>query len=267
MVEVATQSGTPQGLRDRVIVCVGYGGAMRADDLSRARLQDIEATPWGCVLRLRTSKDDPSGQAAETVVLLRRDDSLDPAGALADLAAAVGAATGPLVPVDVGSYRAMSPEGIADRVRSLAKRAGLRVAPTGHSLRRSRANHAYEAGIDLVTIQRHLRHSSPTITKGYIASLSVWFDNPAATFAARLVPLADIPLVARKQNPRDLTRPRRDHCSVWEAIVWDGRAPTGSTIREDGAGSARDHHAWTRRPGRPGRLRCRWGRRTRRPPC
>ena len=129
MVEVATQAGTPQGLRDRVIMCVGYGGAMRADDLSRARLQDIEATPWGCLLRLRTTKDDPTGQAAEIAVLLRRDDSLDPAAALADLAAAVGAAAGPLIPIDVGSDRAMSPEGIADRVRLLAKRAGLRSLP------------------------------------------------------------------------------------------------------------------------------------------
>ena len=161
MVEVATQAGTPQGLRDQVIVYVGYGGAMRADDLSQARLQDIEATPWGCVLVLRTTKDDPTCQAAETAVLLRRDDSLDPAAALADLVAAVGAATGPLVPIEVGSDQAMSAEGIANRVRSLAKRAGLRVAPTGHLLRRSWSTHAYEAGIDLVTIQRHLRHSSP----------------------------------------------------------------------------------------------------------
>ena len=207
MVEVATQAGTPQDLRDRVIVCVGYGGAMRADDLSRARVQNIGATAWGCVLRLRTTKDDPPGQVAETAVLLRRDDSLDPAAAAAitDLAAAVGAATGPLVSIDVGSDRAMSPEGIADRVRLLAKQAGLRVAPTGQSLRRSWSTHAYEAGLDLVTIQRHLRHSSPTITKGYIASLSVLLDNPAATLAARLVTPAapDLPTMAKKQNKRD----------------------------------------------------------------
>lgn len=205
MVAAATTSGAPESLRDRVIVCVGYGGAMRADDLSRARLEDVEATPWGCVLRLRTAKDDPTGQAGETVVLLRRDDGLDPVAAIADLAAAVGAPAGPLVPVDVRSDRAMSAEGIGDRVRFLAKKAGLRVAPTGHSLRRSWSTHAYEAGVDLVTIQRHLRHSSPTITKGYIASLSPWLDNPAATIAERLLsPTApDIPIITRKQDQRD----------------------------------------------------------------
>lgn len=205
MAGAATASGAPAGLRDRVIVCVGYGGAMRADDLSRARLEDVEATPWGCLLRLRTAKDDPTGQAGETVVLLRRDDSLDPVAAIADLVAAVGAPAGPLVPIDVGSDRAMSAEGIADRIRVLAKKAGLGVAPTGHSLRRSWSTHAYEAGVDLVTIQRHLRHSSPTTTKGYIASLSPWLDNPAATLAERLLSPAapDIPAIARKQDQRD----------------------------------------------------------------
>ncbi|MGI8777329.1 MAG: tyrosine-type recombinase/integrase [Acidimicrobiales bacterium] len=186
MVEV-TGWALPEGLRDRVIVCVGYGGAMRADDLSRARLEDIEVTPWGCVLRLRTAKDDPTGQTGETVVLLRRRDSLDPVAAIDDLIGAVGAPVGPLVPVHVGADRAMSAEGIGDRVRCLAKAAGLRTVPTGHSLRRSWSTHAYEAGVDLVSIQRHLRHSSPTTTKGYVESLSAWVDNPAATLADRLL--------------------------------------------------------------------------------
>lgn len=204
MAGAAAASGSPEGLRDRVIVCVGYGGAMRADDLSRARLEDVEATPWGCVLRLRTAKDDPTGQAGETVVLLRRDDGLDPVAAIADLAAAVGAPAGPLVPIDVRADRAMSAESIADRIRFLAKRAGLRVAPTGHSLRRSWSTHAYEAGVDLVTIQRHLRHSSPITTKGYIASLSPWLDNPAATLADRLLAQAapPIPTIPWKQDQR-----------------------------------------------------------------
>ena len=205
MAGAATASGSPAGLRDRVIVCVGYGGAMRADDLSRARLEDVETTPWGCVLRLRTAKDDPTGQTGDTVVLLRRDDSLDPVAAIADLAAAVGAAAGPLVPIEVGADRAMGAEGIGDRVRVLAKKAGLAVAPTGHSLRRSWSTHAYEAGVDLVTIQRHLRHSSPTTTKGYIASLSPWLDNPAAALADRLLAqvASEIPIVPRKQDQRD----------------------------------------------------------------
>jgi len=185
MAEAAASSAPTAALRDRVIVCVGYCGAMRVDDLSRARLEDVETTPWGAVLRLRTTKDDPTGGHGETVVLLRRADALDPVAAINDLAAATAGPNGPLVPVDVRGDRAMSAGAIADRVRALAKAARLRAAPNGHSLRRSWSTHAYEAGVDLVTIQRHLRHSSPTTTKGYIATLSLWRDNPAATLANR----------------------------------------------------------------------------------
>ncbi len=173
----------PGGLRDRVIVCAGYCGAMRVDDMVRARLEDVEATPWGAVLRLRASKDNPSGAAAETVVLLRRIDALDPIAAIEDLITAVGSSSGPLVPARVGSDRALKADSFAHRLAVLSQQAGLRVTPTGHSLRRSWATHAYEAGVDLVTIQRHLRHASPTTTKGYIESLSPWVDNAAVRLA------------------------------------------------------------------------------------
>lgn len=86
MAMTAGGSSSAIGLRDRLLVCVGYCGAMRPDDLARARLEDVETTPWGAVLRLRGSKDNPFGTATETVVLIRRDDALDPISAIDDLA-------------------------------------------------------------------------------------------------------------------------------------------------------------------------------------
>lgn len=188
----------PGGLRDRVIVCAGYCGAMRLDDMVRARLEDVEATPWGAVLRLRASKDNPMGAAAETVVLLRRNDALDPIAAINDLIAATGSASGPLVPVTLGFDRALKSDSFAYRLEAISQQAGLRVAPTGHSLRRSWATHAYEAGVDLVTIQRHLRHASPTTTKGYIESLSPWVDNAAVRMARPAFPPDEFAEVQRE---------------------------------------------------------------------
>jgi len=182
MASVAAWLG-PFGLQDRVILCAGYCGAMRIDDLARARLEDVEATPWGAVLRLRASKDNPTGKAAETVVLLRRNDELDPIAAIDELIAATRSTTGPLVPVTLGSDRSLRPDAFARRLEAISQEAGLRVTPTGNSLRRSWATHAYEAGVDLVTIQRHLRHAAPTTTKGYIESLSPWVDNAAVRMA------------------------------------------------------------------------------------
>ncbi|MGH9152637.1 MAG: tyrosine-type recombinase/integrase [Acidimicrobiales bacterium] len=52
-----------------------------------------------------------------------------------------------------------------------------RSVPPGHSLRRSWATHAYEAGLDLLSISRQLRHRRTSMTKGYVDSLTPWRDN------------------------------------------------------------------------------------------
>jgi integrase len=184
MAAAAAERDGLEALRDRVLLCVGYCGAMRVDDLRRARLDDVERTPWGVLLRLRSSKDDPAGISGDAIVLPSRADVLDPVAALRDLAAATGRSSGPLLPTGRGADRPMTAEAVTERLRFLARTAGVRATPGGHSLRRSWATHAYEAGVDLVTIQRHLRHSAPSLTKGYVASLSPWLDNPAVTLAA-----------------------------------------------------------------------------------
>jgi integrase len=175
--------------RDRLIVTLGYAGAMRADDLRRSHLDDIERTPWGAVLRLRSSKDNQSGARAESVLVLRREGPLDPIAALDSFHACTGLSSGPLLPSRFGIDPAQ-PVGrnhVRDRIAAIAAAAGVTKSPTAHSLRRSWATHAYEAGIDLVTIQRHLRHANVTDTKGYVDSLSVWIDNPAADLTTSLI--------------------------------------------------------------------------------
>lgn len=189
MVEVALADGSPTGIRDLVTLTAGYSGAMRVDDLRRVLLDDIEDKPWGLVLPLRASKDNARGQRAETVLLLQRDDVLDPVGPIRKFMDAAGTTTGPLVPSVIGSTaRPASYGAITDRLKRLAATASLSVVPTGHSLRRSWATHAYDSGVDLVTIQRHLRHSQQTITKGYIASLTPWTTNAAVAMAKTLLP-------------------------------------------------------------------------------
>lgn len=186
MARHAQESSDADALRSRVMVCVGYGGAMRPGDLHRARLEDIEHRPWGMLMGLHRPVDDATaGHVSDKVVLLRRDDELDPAAAVNDLVTATGRRSGPLLTGFKPSRgQPLSTERITDCVRALAAEAGARVVPTGDSLRRSWATHAYEAGVDLVTIQRHLRHERVTVTRDYLSSLSAWADNPAALLAA-----------------------------------------------------------------------------------
>lgn len=183
MAETARADGETdlRALRDLVMLCVGYAGGLRADDLCRACLEWIEPVPAGRVLRLAASKLNQDGRRPEGVLLPARGDALDPVAALELWAERTGLTDGPLLPSLplCEPTRPMSKDSLADRLQRLAARAGCAVRPTGHSLRRSWATHAYEAGLDLLSISRQLRHRRVTGTRTYVESLTPWPDNPA----------------------------------------------------------------------------------------
>lgn len=187
MAEAARREGAGdlKALRDLVMVCVGYAGGLRADDLCRARLEWLERVPSGYVLRLAASKLNQDGRRPEGVLLPARADVLDPVAAIDAWQERTGLVEGPLLPsLPLGARnRPMAREGVGDRLARLAARTGSSVRPTGHSLRRSWATHAYEAGLDLLSISRQLRHRRVTGTRTYVESLTPWPDNPSALLA------------------------------------------------------------------------------------
>lgn len=166
--------------RDLLMVAVGYAGGLRADDLCRARLEWLERVPSGYVLRLSASKLNQTGRRPEGVLLAARDDALDPVSAIDTWRQRSGLTKGPLLPSLPlrQPSRPMAKEGVGDRLQWLAARAGCTVRPTGHSLRRSWATHTYEAGLDLLSISRQLRHRRVSGTRTYVESLTPWRDNP-----------------------------------------------------------------------------------------
>lgn len=173
-------TGELAALEDLVLVTATYAGALRMDDVFRSRIEHLDELPYGLALRFTTSKANQTGRHPESVLLLSRPDDLDPVAPLDAWRDVTGIRHGPLVPV-LGRQPlvAMSRDWMPDRLRRLARHAGVATRPTGHSLRRSWATHAYEAGVDAVTVSRHLRHRDLTTTLGYVARLSPWRDNAA----------------------------------------------------------------------------------------
>lgn len=174
------EAGDLSGWQDLVIVTVGYAGALRMDDLYRARVEHLDRLAYGYGLRFGASKENQTGHRPEAVLLLARTDALDPVTAIDAWRQASGHEAGPLVTV-IGSDppAPLSKDSLPDRLRRLATQARVTTRPTGHSLRRSWATHAYERGVDAVTLSRHLRHRDLTTTLGYVAKLSPWVDNAA----------------------------------------------------------------------------------------
>ena len=170
------------------MLTVAYAGGLRVDDLQRARLEHLEPAPTGYVLRFSVSKENQTGRRPDAVLLASRLDALDPVAAVDRWRAASGLDSGPLLPALKGTSpadRSISKDIIADRLARLAARAGSTIRPTGHSLRRSWATHAYEAGEDLLSISRQLRHRNPAMTKGYVDALSPWHGNPGTSGRTR----------------------------------------------------------------------------------
>jgi integrase len=145
----------------------------------------LERVPSGYVLRLAASKLNQDGRRPEGVLLPARADALDPVAAIDAWQERTGLVEGPLLPsLPLGARnRPMAREGVGDRLARLAARTRCSVRPTGHSLRRSWATHAYETGLDLLSISRQLRHRRVTGTRTYVESLTPWPDNPSALLA------------------------------------------------------------------------------------
>ncbi len=179
LAQLAHTAARDGDLIDRIIVTVGYAGALRADDLRRCRLDDIEDHPCGALLKIRTSKLNQRGHRREVVLLSGRDDELDPIRVIHEARQRPGGPHGDLLAL-TGAERSISANTVRERLQRLAKKANLDTRPSGHSLRRSWATHAYENGSDVLEISRHLRHLDPEMTLRYIEGLSPWPDNAAA---------------------------------------------------------------------------------------
>lgn len=177
---VTSSDGVPARLlvRDVAILCVGYCGALRVEELSRARLEDIE--PVGELYRLRLPLTKTTRSMADQAVLLeRRDDALDPIRALDRWLAVRGDADGPLF-ANV-HHRAPGRKTAGDHlpagnirviVQDLAASVGLPSTVSGYSLRRSWATHRYLADRhDLASIMMQLRHASMDMTVRYVEDL------------------------------------------------------------------------------------------------
>jgi integrase len=118
------EAGDLSGWQDLVIVTVGYAGALRMDDLHRARVEHLDRLAYGYGLRFGASKENQTGNRPEAVLLLGRTDALDPVTAIDAWRQASGHEAGPLVAV-IGSDppAPLSKDSLPDRLRRLATQA------------------------------------------------------------------------------------------------------------------------------------------------
>jgi site-specific recombinase XerD len=190
-------SDMPLGARDRAMLLLGFGAALRRSELVSLTLGDVETVPGrGLKLLVRRSKTDQQGQGHDIAVWANPDEpGVCPLAALetwlahrrtaADLdwtATPTVRAERPLfcAVTKAGKVtgQALSDKAVARLVKQAARDAGLDPERySGHSLRAGLATAAGDAGAGLAELMRQTRHKSTEVALGYLRPADLWRNN------------------------------------------------------------------------------------------
>jgi len=173
-----------RGLRDRTLLLAGFAGGFRRSELAALRVEDLEKTPDGIIVRLGRSKTDQEGQGRPVALPFGSDPRTCPVRAIKEWIERAGIQDGPLFRA-IGRGGRVSGKGLhADSVAYLVKRAagqaGLeRMEYAGHSLRAGLATQAAMNGASELAIMKQTGHRSLATVRKYIREGSLFRDNAA----------------------------------------------------------------------------------------
>ncbi len=197
MLDALPSPDAPLGLRNRAMLLLGFGAALRRSELVALHWGDAERVSGrGIKLLVRRSKTDPHGRGQEVAIWANAaEPRLCPAAALEawlgvreaapDLKPGMSAAERrerPLFCAVTKSGRptgqALSDKAVVRLVKQAAAAAGLEpMRFSGHSLRAGLATAAGDAGAGLADLMRQTRHTSTEVALGYLRPADLWRNN------------------------------------------------------------------------------------------
>jgi integrase len=168
------------GLRDRALLLVGFGAALRRSELVDLDVADLKQSKAGLRLRIRGSKTDQERQG--TTVAIAPGSAICPIAALNEWLAAAGIRHGPVFrPVFKGDRVAdarLSDRAVAEIVKIYAKRIGLDPASfSGHSLRSGFLTAAAQHRASIFKMMDVSRHRSLDTLIGYVRDAEFFRDH------------------------------------------------------------------------------------------
>jgi site-specific recombinase XerD len=188
---------SPLGARDRAMLLLGFGAALRRSELVALSLGDVETVPGrGLLLLIRRSKTDQHGSGQRVAVHANPHEAgFCPTAALArwmehrhavpDVDWTAGDASRAERPLFCAVTKAgrvtgekLSDKAVARLVKQAALDAGLDPERySGHSLRAGLATAAGDAGAGLAELMRQTRHRSTDVALGYLRPADLWRNN------------------------------------------------------------------------------------------
>lgn len=169
--------------RDRCLILFGASGAFRASELGAIELAHVESTERGLRVYLPSSKGDQQGQGEWVGLMPQGKVALCPIDAHTQWRRLRGESPGALfVGIDRSALVQVDGDGLSERqitrlVSHYAKRAGLLINVSAHSLRATLATLAAEKGRGLAQIMKHMRSKSAHVAAGYVRQGELFRDN------------------------------------------------------------------------------------------
>ncbi|MFL5063502.1 MAG: tyrosine-type recombinase/integrase [Xanthobacteraceae bacterium] len=176
-------SDTLIGKRDKALLLLLFGAALRRSELVALDVADLDFRPQGVVVTIRRSKTDQSGKGQ--TIAVPTGSKLRVPDALKDWMRAAGISDGPVFRGVAKGGRVL-PERLCDKqvARTVKKWAkAIKLDPdlfSGHS---GRSGFATSAGAkDLVGTANHLRHAKLDTTRGYIQAEDAFKAHAGRSF-------------------------------------------------------------------------------------
>ena len=171
------------GLRDRALLLIGFGGALRRSELVALNVADIAETETGLLVTIRHSKTDQEGEGA--TIAIARGDVACPVKAFRAWLDASGIQAGPIFrPINkAGRVRSsrLTDRSVANIVKAYAARAGFDADKfSGHSLRAGFLTSAAGKGASIFKMMDVSRHKSVDTLRGYVRDAELFKDHAGA---------------------------------------------------------------------------------------
>jgi site-specific recombinase XerD len=191
--------------RDRAMLLLGFGAALRRSELVALRLGGVTVVSGrGVKMTVGRSKTDQQGRGQDVAIwanpgapdfcpLAVLEAWLEHRWTAADLAGMTGETARRERPLFCAVSKAgrllatgLSDKAVVRLVKQAAAAAGLDPARyAGHSLRAGLATAAGDAGADLAALMRQTRHQSTAVALGYLHPAELWRNNVTARVFGR----------------------------------------------------------------------------------
>lgn len=170
-------------VRDRCLILFGASGAFRGAELGAIELAHVEPTQRGLRIYVPDSKTDQAGEGEWVGLMPQGKLALCPVDAHTAWRRVRGESPGALF-VAIGRSGLLELEGgglserqITRLISDYAKRAGLQLNISAHSMRATLATLAAEKGKNLAQIMKHMRSRSASVAAGYVRQGELFRDN------------------------------------------------------------------------------------------